>query len=96
MPCHAAEADLVAPLLVLQFVKYGFVGLALCMSSAAVYAVLYQLVMPNKLHERPLYFQYGSSECYATNSCRYAGRRCLTQQPAPKPPVIPTIVSTVA
>lgn len=44
--------------------------MAVAMSSAAFYALIYQVVMPNKLHERALYFQYGSSECHATNSCR--------------------------
>ena len=44
-------------------------GLALLTSSTALYALIYQISMPTKLHVKPLFFDYGLGDCVTSNSC---------------------------
>jgi hypothetical protein len=42
----------------LKLLQYLFLGLALITSATALYTVAYQLIMPTKLHEKELFFDY--------------------------------------
>ena len=41
-----------------KIMQYLTIVLTLLTTSTAFYAVLYNLIMPTKLHEKPIYFQY--------------------------------------
>lgn len=68
----------------LKLLQYLFLGLALLTSATAIYAVAYQLIMPTKLHEKELFFDYFPPAVSAVGTVEY-GRGGPGGWPGPYP-----------
>jgi hypothetical protein len=53
----------------IQVMQYVFVVMALLSSATAMYSLVYHVIMPTKLHDKALYFNYGARDCTQPQGC---------------------------